>query len=155
MLGYRHPPQQSLPEQTHTPKTRHSPRSRHPPGADTPPGADIPRSRHPPRYRHPPPADTPLQQTATAADSSHPTGMHSCISWSHAVRRRHDKSQSQVLLMLVHKYMDENGSAANRSAGVAPEVNLRIPLCTGDKAFKWGIHSGFETSVSHPKKGFF
>ena len=36
--------------------------------------------------------------------------------------------------------MDENGSAAmlaaKRSAGVAPEVNLRIPLCTGKEACK-------------------
>ena len=34
--------------------------------------------------------------------------------------------------------------AANRSAGVAQEVNLRNPLHTGDKAYKGGIHSGFE-----------
>ena len=42
--------------------------------------------------------------------------------------------------MLVHKYVDKNGSVAmlatNRSAGVTPEVNLRIPLCLGDKAQK-------------------
>ena len=30
-----------------------------------------------PGSRHPPPADTP-QETATAADGTHPTGMHSC-----------------------------------------------------------------------------
>ena len=33
---------------------------------------------------------------------------------------------------------------AKRSAGVAPEVNLRIPLHAGDEAYKQGIHSGFE-----------
>ena len=42
--------------------------------------------------------------------------------------------------MLVHKYVDENGSAAilaaKRSTGVAREVNLRIPFCTGDGACK-------------------
>ena len=42
--------------------------------------------------------------------------------------------------MLVCKYMDENGSAAmlaaKGSAGVAPEVNPRIILHTGDKAHK-------------------
>ena len=43
----------------------------------------------------------------------------------------------------------KNGSAAmlaaKKSAGVAPEVNLRNPLHAGDKACKWGFHSGFET----------
>ena len=42
--------------------------------------------------------------------------------------------------MLVHKYVDQNGLAAilaaKRSAGVAPEVNLRIFLHIGDKAHK-------------------
>ena len=42
--------------------------------------------------------------------------------------------------MLVRKYADENGSTAmliiKRSAGVALEVNLRIPLCTGNEARK-------------------
>ena len=37
------------------------------PPRQTPPRADIPLSRHPP------------QQTATAADGMHPTGMHSCL----------------------------------------------------------------------------
>ena len=45
--------------------------------------------------------------------------------------------------------MDENGSAAmlaaKRSAAVAPEVNLRNPLCSGNKACKLGIHLSFET----------
>ena len=39
------------------------PRSRHPPEADTPP----------------PPGADPLPETATAADGTHPTGMHSCF----------------------------------------------------------------------------
>ena len=72
MLAYQHP------------QGADTPRSRHPPGADTP------RSR-PPRSRHPPGADTPQEQTspgadtpppgetATAADGTHPTGMHSCL----------------------------------------------------------------------------
>ena len=42
--------------------------------------------------------------------------------------------------MLVHKYMDENSSAAmlvnKRSAGVTAEVNLRIPLHISNKAHK-------------------
>ena len=32
-----------------------------------------------------------------------------------------------------------------RLAGIAPEVNLRNQLHTGDKARTWEIHSGFET----------
>ena len=35
--------------------------------------------------------------------------------------------------------------ATNRSAGVTPEVNVRNPLRTDDKACKQEIHSGFET----------
>ena len=42
--------------------------------------------------------------------------------------------------MLVCKHVDQYGSAAilaaKRSAGVAPEVNLRIPLHTGDEPCK-------------------
>ena len=54
----------------------------HPPGADTLPGADTPPEQTPPRgadtsprSRHPPPP----RDTATAADGTHPTGMHSCF----------------------------------------------------------------------------
>ena len=55
--------------------------------ADTPPG-QRPPDRHPqqtlPLGRHPPadtPQQTPLspQQTTTAADGTHHTGMHSCV----------------------------------------------------------------------------
>ena len=42
--------------------------------------------------------------------------------------------------------------AAKKSAGVAPEVNLRNPLHAGDKAFKWGIHHGFETQSRRHQK---
>ena len=55
------------------------PLGRQPPAwADTPPGRDSP-GRHPlgrlspPRQTHPPP------ETATAAEGTHPTGMHSCL----------------------------------------------------------------------------
>ena len=45
------------------------------PWADTPWQADTPLAGRPPwAGRHPP------QQTATAADGTHPTGMHSCLS---------------------------------------------------------------------------
>ena len=59
-----------------------------PPGAGTPLGAGTPQSRHPrragtpqsrpPGTRHPP-SRHPPQQTATVADGTHPTGMHSCF----------------------------------------------------------------------------
>ena len=60
----RHPPEQTPPGQT-PPKSR-PPKSRHPQG------------RHPPKSRHPPRADPPPPDTATAADGTHPTGMHAC-----------------------------------------------------------------------------
>ena len=53
----------------------------------------------------------------------------------------HDRSKSRAPPIGVHKYVDENGLAAmlatNRSAGVAPEVNLTISLHS-NKACKQG-----------------
>ena len=47
------------------------------------------------------------------------------------------------------KYVDRKGLAAmlgaKRSAGVAPEVNLRNPLHRGNEAHKRGNHPRFET----------
>ena len=55
----------------------------------------------------------------------------------------HDRSRSQVPPMLVHKYLDEKGLVAmldtKRSAGFAPEVNLRIQLHAGDETCNKGI----------------
>ena len=42
--------------------------------------------------------------------------------------------------------------AAKRSAGVAPEVRLRNPLHTGNKACKRGIDLGFETQADPTKR---
>ena len=39
-----------------------------------------------------------------------------------------------------------------RLAGVAPEVNLRNPLYTGEEAHKWGISPGFETQGRRHQK---
>ena len=57
--------------------------------------------------------------------------------------------------------MDHKSSAAilatKRSAGVAPEVNLRNPLRARDKSRKLGIHPGFETRkdiTRLPKQGY-
>ena len=58
--------------------------------------------------------------------------------------------------MLLCKYMDRNGLAVvlltKRSASVASEVNLKIPLGTGNKAHKRGDLSGFETQDNHHEK---
>ena len=92
MLGY-HTPQSRHPLGADTPQEQTPPWSRQPPewtppgadtplAADTPPGADTPleqtphpQSRQTPSTREqtPPPRDT-----VTAADGTHPTGMHSC-----------------------------------------------------------------------------
>ena len=73
------PPRQTPPKQTppwaDTPKQIHTPFSlgRHPPQADTHPlPGQTSLGRHP-LGRH-----SPFPETATAADSMHPTGMHSC-----------------------------------------------------------------------------
>ena len=42
--------------------------------------------------------------------------------------------------------------AAKRSAGVAPEVNLRNSLHAGNKAHKRGIHPGSETQGRRHQK---
>ena len=67
------------------------PKSRHPQEADTPPRADTPQKQTPPpradtpqkqtptKSRHPPKEADPPRDTATAADGTHPTGMHSCF----------------------------------------------------------------------------
>ena len=41
--------------------------------------------------------------------------------------------------------VDRNDSITKRSAGVAPEVNLRNPLHTGEEAHNRWVHPGFET----------
>ena len=71
----------------HTTTHPHPPEQTHPPKEDTPSEQTPPHSRHPPGSRHTPPKQTPptLQQTppslntVTAADVTHPTGMHSCF----------------------------------------------------------------------------
>ena len=88
-LGADTPPQSRHPPEADTPGKQTPPGSRHPLGADTPWNrhpleADTPWKQTPPRAdtpqsRHPPEADTPLDETATAADYTHPTGMHSCF----------------------------------------------------------------------------
>ena len=54
---------------------------------------------------------------------------------------------------MVCKYVDRKCSAAmlvvKRSAGVAPEVNLRNSLHAGKKAHKPLFHPGFETQGRH------
>ena len=86
LLSYHTPWEQTPPIRHHSgqtpPQVRHWPQVRHPPG-QTPPGQTPPSTR----------SDTPnfflhfffffytprIQETATAADGTHPTGMHSCV----------------------------------------------------------------------------
>ena len=74
--------------------------------------------------------------------------------WSHTLsQRQHDRSQFRAPPMPAHRYVEENGSAARRSASVASEVNLRenvtnIPSPSMNKA----PHMGFETRVRHHQK---
>ena len=81
MLGYN-PPEQTPPPEQASPGSRHPleqapPMSRHP-SELAPPWSRHPPEQAPPWSRHPPGPDTP-SQTATAADGTHPTGMHSCL----------------------------------------------------------------------------
>ena len=79
----RHPPRAD------TPWSRHSP-DQTPPRAESPGADPPPKQTHPPPPRGDPPrADTPQEQTppppletATAADGTHPTGMHTCVTYS-------------------------------------------------------------------------
>ena len=79
----RHPPPQQTPSGQTPPWA--DPRGRHPSWADTPPGQTPLLGRHPPGQtpiapgRHPQGRQPPPQQTATAADGTHPIGMHSCF----------------------------------------------------------------------------
>ena len=50
----------------------------------------------------------------------------------------------------VHQYLHVAAMLAfKRSAGVAPDVNLRNPLYTGDEARNRVIHLDFETKGRH------
>ena len=74
------PPEQAPPLDQAPPPQEQTPPDQVPPGAD-PPRPGTPWEQTPPRPGTPPPrADTtiPLRQTATVADGTHPTGMHSC-----------------------------------------------------------------------------
>ena len=110
------------------------------PGADSP-SADIPTH---------PPADPP--SLVTAADGTHPTGMHSCyIIFSLRVPGSSPTNVCTHVQVCV-----SNGLSAllatKRSAGVSLEVNLKNPWHTGIKTHKGGIHPGFETQGRHLPK---
>ena len=67
-----------------------------------------------------------------------------------------DPQTSTNACWYVCKYIGQKGFAAMltsiQSAGVAPEVNLRNPLCAGEEARKQGIYPGFETQGRHLQK---
>ena len=88
----------------------------------------------------------------------------SVVYLSRTVWWRHARSRIRVPPMLVlHAQVcgSNIGSAARllakRSAGVAPSVNLRNVLHSGDDAHKQGIHRSFESWRRHhpdPKQGY-
>ena len=78
------PWEQTPPPWSRHPRSRHPleqtpPWSRHPPSRQPPLGADTPQSRHLPGADTPQEQTHPPRDTATAADGTHPTGMHSCF----------------------------------------------------------------------------
>ena len=58
------------------------PQSRQPPGVDIPPGPDRPPRADTPWDQTPRDRTPPSRETATAADGTHPTGMHSCFNFT-------------------------------------------------------------------------
>ena len=86
-----------------------------PPGADippvqTPPGPDPLREQTPlweqtPWSRHTPllGADPPPRETATAADGTHPTGMHSCCISTLTSRLKGGGGMAVHILLLTHE----------------------------------------------------
>ena len=66
-------------DQVHSPRTRYTLWTRYPPGPGTPPGTRYPPGPGTPPAPGKPPWDQVPPQTATAADGTHPTGMHSCL----------------------------------------------------------------------------
>ena len=138
------PQEQTLPWSRHTPpRSRHPPWSRHPP-EQTPPTTPLPRSRHPPEQTHtpleqtpsweqtPPPsgADTtrnrhprkqtpPPRETATAADGTHPTGMHSCYNFN----LQGNNTEALVLLRRLRKLFKWKVAIACLKADVIPDFH--------------------------------
>ena len=82
----RHPPDQAPcweqtppQDQTHPPGADPPPREQTPPRSRHPPGGDPPGTRHPsPDQALPGPGTPSPWQTATVADGTYPTGIHSC-----------------------------------------------------------------------------
>ena len=72
-----------------------------PRGAGTLPGAGTPLDQAPPQSRHPPLGPSTPQQTATVADGTHPTGIHSCFLIDFFVVKRHT-----FFLFLLHTMKD-------------------------------------------------
>ena len=85
----------------------HTPLGRHPSPRQTPLSRHPLPGRHPllgrhPLGRHSPRADTPPpQQTATAADATHPAGMHSCLGIYPNMSRQYVNEGSQVCSVLL------------------------------------------------------
>ena len=125
-----------------------TPSGRHPPG-QTPPGRHPPRQtpllgRHPPRQtlppgRHPPRQTPPLgrrpappSETATAADHTHPTGMHSCIGKSTQVAFHRCKPHFSFLISVMVRGLLVKGSVFKKITKIGDSGCARV----GSKCMK-------------------
>ena len=98
---------------------------------------------------------TNLQNTKAWKSWKFKLSQHSSVgrasAWSHTVRQQqHSSTWFWAPPIPVHRYMEENGSAAmlatKRSAGVTPEVNfMEYVTCMSVLSTNKAAHSGFET----------
>ena len=77
-----------------------------------------------------------------------PNGYEPCVATSSVVGLSPTNACGCVFKCVSSKYSTVMLTAV-QSAGVTPEVNLRIPLHTDEKACKQWIQPGFETQVRH------
>ena len=85
----------------------------------------------------------------TRADNVSPSEIKNNSFWINDTNRSTFSRQQWKTVsnqMLDYQHVTESAAmlAAKRSAGVAPEVILRILWCIGNEACKWGIHPGFK-----------
>ena len=73
-------------------------------------------------------------------DSNQCSSVGGAFTWSHTVRQKHDRSQSQAPPMLVHKYVDENGG---QEVSHQRGMYINMPPPSTNKA----AHSGIDTQI--------
>ena len=100
-----------------TPLDQAPPWSRHPPDLAPPQGPGTPLG---PSTCPPPPDQAKPEQTATVADGTHPTGMHSCLIRVHKIGRS-DKMSFRTDLSVQYIYSSHN----NQCSDYQPQIFLR------------------------------